>query len=137
MWPDFGGATRAACIDYQSSGTYGEAYLNNTCILSGLNPAGAKWCGPAGCGALDFRDLCPSTAANLSAGTSGLLVANNSYYAPRANASWRSSNQRCALSIAGVQAKGEERGSRVFDAATLGPDEIVARVKALLASSES
>jgi len=131
VWPDYGtGPTRAACIDYQSSGTYGEVFANNTCILSGH--AGAKWCNDEGCGALNFRDMCPETETNLTAGTAHLNTSNNRYFAPRANATWRSSNQACPLSIEEAQARGQEQGSEVHDVATLSTAEIVAQIEAMV-----
>ena len=131
VWPDFGGGpTRASCIDYQASGAYGEVFANNTCIQGGHTQS--KWCNSDGCGVLNFRDVCPTTAANLTASTNGLQTYNNTYYVPKGNASWRSSNQKCALSIEGVQGKGEEAGSRVVDVATITSASVVEMIKALL-----
>ena len=107
-----------------------QVFANNTCILSGHT--GAGWCNSEGCGALNFRDMCPKTSANLSIGTAFLNSSYNRYYAPRGNATWRSSNQRCGLSIADVQARGQEQGSEVYDVATLSAADIVAQIEALL-----
>jgi len=50
----------------------------------------------------------------------------------QAKASWRQSDQSCALALAGVRARGEEDGSRVLDVARLGTSAVLAHIKALL-----
>ena len=132
IWPDFGTGQfgRASCYDYQATGAYDEVYANNTCVLSGL--VNQPWCNQTGCGVVNFRDLCPTARADLGAATSGLVARNNTYYAPAAAASWRSSDQSCALPLHGVQARGEEQGSRALDVASLSTAAILARIKALL-----
>ena len=50
----------------------------------------------------------------------------------QAKASWRQSDQSCALALAGVQARGEEERSRILDVAKLGTNAVLARIKALL-----
>ena len=115
---------------FPRAGTYGEVFANNTCIQAGHT--NSKWCNSDGCGVLNFRDICPATSTNLTAGTSDLRTYNNTYYVPKANATWRSSNQKCALSIEDVQKQGEERGSRVVDVAALGASGVVAMIESLL-----
>ena len=115
IWPDFGSGAygRAACYDYQASGAYGEVYANNTCILSGYQQQ--PWCNSTGCGVANFRDVCPTKCSNLRSATFALLAANNTYFVQAGAvgaASWRSSDQSCALPLSAVQMRGRSRGAK-------------------------
>lgn len=132
IWPDYGAGEygRAACYDYQATGAYNEVFANNTCILSGHRQT--PWCNHTGCGVMTFRDVCPSASVNLSVAASGLVASNNTYYTPAGAASWRTSDQGCALPLRYVQEREEEAGSRALDVSQLSTTAILARIKELL-----
>ena len=132
IWPDFGTGAygRAACYDYQATGAYGEVFADNTCILSGYQKQ--PWCNTTGCGVATFRDICPTSYTSLRLATSTLVAANNTYYVPAGAASWRHSDQTCALPLSVVRMRGEEHGSRALDVASLNASAIVAAIEAVL-----
>lgn len=132
IWPDYGTGIygRAACYDYQAVGAYGEVYPNNTCVLSGHRQS--AWCNDTGCGAVSFRDVCPSGTSDLRVGTAGLIAANNTYYTPDGAASWRASDQSCALPLHIVQERGQEIGSRALNLSQLSTSMVLAHIKKLL-----
>ena len=81
---------------------------------------------------MTFRDVCPSDSGNLDVGTFGLIAANNTYYTPAGVASWRSSDQGCALPLHDVQQRKEEAGSCALNVSQLSTSMVLAHIKELL-----